>query len=227
MSEIVDGEQSKRVGQVERSEKQHAPWEVAVEIIEVIVLAFVAVATAWSGFQAGKWESRQSLFYGRAFTQRFQADTASTFGSQELAANSAIFTAWLQAHAEGNAQLQSQYAARFTSDYKQAFNAWLATHPFTNPNAPSGPAAMPQYSNSYISEATRLNDQASLTFDQGTSARDTSDEYLRYTVLLASILFLIALAQRLKDRVARIGLNVVAIGVLIYALSEVLTLPRL
>jgi hypothetical protein len=190
-------------------------------------LALVAVATAWSGYQASKWDGRQTLFYGRANVQLFQANTASTFGSQELAADAAIFTAWLQAHAENNAQLQSQYAARFTPDYKQAFNAWLATDPFTNPQAPSGPAQMPQYNNTYLTQANRLNNQASSTFDQGTSARDTSDKYVRYTVLLASVLFLIALAQRLTVRSARVGLNAVAFGILIYALTEVLALPRL
>jgi hypothetical protein len=206
---------------------RHDRWMTVLEVIEVVVLAFVAVATAWSGFQASKWQGHQSLLYGRAFTERFQADTASTLGSQELAANSAIFTAWLQAHAANNAALQSQYKARFTPDYKQAFDAWLATDPFTNPNAPSGPATMPQYQNHYIAQATRLNDQASSTFDQGTAARDTSDQYVRYTVLLATILFLIALAQRLTTRSARIGLNAIAFGVLIYAVVEVLSLPRL
>jgi hypothetical protein len=66
-----------------------------------------------------------------------------------------------------------------------------------------------------------------LTFDKGTSARDTSDKYVRYTVLLASVLFLVAIAQRLKARSARVGLNAVAFAVLVYALSEVLILPRM
>jgi hypothetical protein len=117
--------------------------------------------------------------------------------------------------------------ARFTPDYKSAFDGWLATDPFTNPQGPPGPANMPQYTNTYFSQASRLNAEAAKTFDQGTSARDTSDKYVRYTVLLASDLFLIALAQRLRFRPARVGLNVVAFGVLVYAITEVLTLPRL
>jgi hypothetical protein len=40
-------------------------------------------------------------------------------------------------------------------------------------------------------------------------------------------LFLIALAQRLRVRSARIGLNLVAFGLLIFVGAEVLTLPRL
>jgi hypothetical protein len=38
-------------------------WEELIEIAEVVVLAIVAVATAWSGYQAAKWDGRQSAQY--------------------------------------------------------------------------------------------------------------------------------------------------------------------
>jgi hypothetical protein len=227
MAELVDREPAHEANEPAPPTTRHQRWETVVEVVEVVVLAIVAVATAWSGYQAAKWDGRQSLLYGRAFTLRFQADTASTFGSQRLAADAALFTAWLQARAANDALLQAQYVNRFSSDFKTGFTAWLATDPFTNPNAPSGPAAMPQYQNPYITQATRLNNQASTTFDHGTGARDSSDKYVRYTVLLASVLFLIALAQRLRVRSARIGLNAVAFGLLIFVGAEVLALPRL
>jgi hypothetical protein len=48
--------------QEEEKEKRKARWEVVVEIIEVAVLAIVAIATAWSGYQAARWDGQQSLF---------------------------------------------------------------------------------------------------------------------------------------------------------------------
>jgi hypothetical protein len=108
MSETVDGERSQRVGD-DADEGHRRRWASAIEVIEVILLAVVALATAWSGYQASKWDGRQTHFYGLSEAQRFQANAASIFGSQELAANSAIFTAWLQAHSDNNRQLQSQY----------------------------------------------------------------------------------------------------------------------
>ena len=53
-----------------------------LEIIEVVVLAIVAIATAWSGYQATKWDGQQLLVYGQASRDRFQADAASTYGGQ-------------------------------------------------------------------------------------------------------------------------------------------------
>lgn len=229
MPESMNIEVAHKLGEHEHEEptKSHERWETFVEVIEVIVLAVVAVATAWTGWQASKWDGRQSYLYGKASSLRFQADAASTYGGQELAADVGMFNGWLQAHSDNDTKLMTQYERRFTPDYAVAFNAWLKTGPFTNPKAPAGPGAMPQYDNPYFDKATKLNNQASATFDQGTAARDTADKYVRDTVLFASVLFLVALAQRLKVRGARIALNVVAFGLLVYVLTSVLILPRL
>ena len=214
MPESMNVEVAHKLGEHEHEEptKRRERWETLVEVMEVFVLAVVAVATAWGGYQATKWDGRQSLLYGQASSHRFQADAASTYGGQELSADVGIFNAWLQAHAANDTQLESQYVRRFTPDYATAFNAWLKTDPFTNPKAPAGPGMMPQYHNPYFAKATALNNQASTMFDEGTSARDTADKYVRDTVLFATILFLVAIAQRLKIRGARIGMNVVAFG---------------
>jgi ABC-type transport system involved in cytochrome c biogenesis permease subunit len=47
------------------------------------------------------------------------------------------------------------------------------------------------------------------------------------TVLFALVLFLIAVAQRLRIRTVRIGAMAVAVGLLVYALYTVSALPRL
>ena len=226
MPENLTAEISHKLGEAEEREK-HERWETLIEVAEVLVLAVVAVATAWTGFQATKWDGRQAYLYGKASSYRFEADAASTYGGQELSADAGIFTAWLEAHSAGNAKLQLQYQRRFTPDFATAFDAWLATDPFTNPKAPAGPSAMPQYHNPYFANATALNNKAAAAFDEGTDARETGDKYVRDTVLFASVLFLVALAQRLKVRIARISLNVVAFGLLVYVLSSVLTLPRI
>jgi len=227
MPENMTTEISHKLGEADEKARSHERWETVIEVIEVLVLAVVAVATAWTGFQATKWDGRQAYLYGKASSYRFEADAASTYGGQELSADAGIFTAWLEAHSAGNSSLQSQYQRRFTPDFATAFDAWLATDPFTNPGAPPGPSTMPQYHNPYFAKATALNDEASNAFDEGTSARETGDKYVRDTVLFASVLFLVALAQRLKVRVARVGLNVVAFGLLVFVLGSVLTLPRI
>ena len=133
----------------------------------------------------------------------------------------------LQAHAAGNAELQAIYVRRFTPDYREAYEAWLKTDPFNNPAAPPGPGYMPSYHNPSQQAADRLNALAAETFDNGTQARENADKYVRDTVLFASVLFLVALAQRLKEVRARIALGAVAFGLLAFVVVSVVQLPRL
>jgi hypothetical protein len=155
------------------------------------------------------------------------ADAASTLGGQELVADSSMFNAWLQARGADDPRLQAVFARRFTPEYRSAFQAWLKTRPFTNPAAPAGPGYMPQYRNRQLEEARRLNDRASAAFAEGTEARETADNYVRVTVLFALVLFLVALGQRFRVRMVRVGANAVASGLLVYGLSSLSTLPRL
>jgi hypothetical protein len=197
-----------------------------IEIVQVVVLALVAIATAWSGYQATQWGGRQALLYGQASTTRFAADAASTRGGQILVADSSMFTAWLQARAAGDTRLQTVLVGRFSLEYRTAFVAWLRTDPFTDPSAPPGPGYMPGFSQADLERADALNDQASALFAEGTDARETANKYVRDTVVFATVLFLIAIAQRFKERRIRIGANALALGLLAYSLISVVILPR-
>jgi hypothetical protein len=197
-----------------------------IEIVEVAVLALVAIATAWSGYQATQWGGRQALLYGQASTTRFAADAASTRGGQFLVADSSMFTAWLQARATGDTQLQAVLVRRFSPEYRVAFGAWLRTDPFTDPSAPAGPGYMPGFSQPDLELAKGLNDQASALFAEGTVARETANKYVRDTVLFATVLFLIAVAQRFRERRIRIGANALALSLLVYSLISVVILQR-
>jgi hypothetical protein len=202
-------------------------WEKVVEILEVSVLAIVAVVTAFSGYQGTQWGGEQSRLYGLASTTRFQADAASTRGGQLLVADASVFTAWLQAHESGDTELQALLEKRFSPDYEDAFHAWLATDPFTDPAAPPGPGYMPGFASPELTQAAELNAQASALFAAGTEARETANKYVRQTVLFATVLFLVAIAQRFRLKGVRIGANALAFAVLAYSVYGLGSLPRI
>jgi hypothetical protein len=77
MSESANGERRER-----RDASRSRAREVA-EILKAIVLAIVAVATAWSGYQAALWTQHQAELYGVASKLRIQADGATTIANQE------------------------------------------------------------------------------------------------------------------------------------------------
>jgi hypothetical protein len=213
------------------TEADHRPMkflrEEAVEIAEALVLALVAVATAWSGYQASKWNGHQTYLYGTSTRLRVEAGVAATEGGQQRLLDVVTFNTWIEAKEIKDEKVAALYVRRFSPEYRVAFDAWLKTRPLTNPDAPAGPMFMPQYRNARLKRADQLNREATDTFAEGTAARETADNYVRGTVLLATVLFLVALAQRFKLRNVRLGLLIVAGGLMVYALAAVVTYPRL
>jgi hypothetical protein len=200
--------------------------DAAGEIVEAILLAVVAIATAWGGYQAARWDGRQAELYGRSSTIRNEADQALTLGGQQRLLDVSTFNTWIQARFEGHDDLAALYERRFSPEFKIAFDAWIALDPFSDPDAPPGPSFMPEYVNPLLEQGAELNHRAERLFDEGTMARHHADEYIRTTVVLATILFLLVLAQRFRVRRARLGVLVVAIGLMTYGLVTILTLPR-
>jgi hypothetical protein len=83
---------------------------------------------------------------------------------------------------------------------------------------------MPEYRSSKTDEAVKLNSQAEGVFEQGTQAQSYSDQYVRVTVTLATVL-LIAVSQWFKIRNVRVGLLVVATLLLCFPVYHILMLP--
>jgi len=86
---------------------------------------------------------------------------------------------------------------------------------------------MPQYHNAHLEESAKLAEEASHEFEQGTKSRSTSDDYVRVTVFLATVLLLTAISQRFKTQHVRVGLAVVAFLLICIPLYRIITLPRL
>jgi hypothetical protein len=207
--------------------EHHPRWGKVLEIVEVFALALVAIATAFSGYQGAQWGGEQARLYGLASTTRFAADALATLGGQQLVADSSFFTAWLQAHEAGNHDLEAMMEKRFSPAYAAAFEDWLSTDPFTDPAAPPGPGFMPGFANPEMERSARLNERASTYFAAGTDARETANRYIRQTVLFASVLFVISIAQRFRTRGVRIAANALALFLLAFTLYGVVTLPRI
>ena len=194
-----------------------------IEIVEGFLLAVVAVSTAWSGYQATLLDTRAINDYGTSSKLRIASQSAQAAAGQQMLYDSTTFDAWLVAAESNNTDLANFIERRFRPEYKVAFDAWLATDPLHNANAPPGPAFMPQHANANASEAARLEREANAAFDAGNRARATGDDYVRVTVLLAVVLFLTAIGPRFNIRGIRLGIIVLAVVVLAFSIFELVT----
>ena len=73
-----------------------------------------------------------------------------------------------------------------------AFDAWLKTDPFNDPNAPAGPMFMAEYVSADAQQADRYEAKAADLIAAGETANETSDSYVLFTVVFATVLFLAA-----------------------------------
>ena len=198
-----------------------------IEILEAILLAIVAIVTALSGYQAARWDGESAKEYATSSRLRTEGQSVTLTANQTLIYNAGNFTAWLQAYDVGDKSLQALLERRFTPEYKKAFDAWVAIDGMHDPTAPPGPRYMEEYEDPLTEKAAELNKEASHAFDLGVDYRATGEHYVRITVVLAAVLFLIAIGQRFKVRGVRYAVNIVAGIFLVYCLYLFAVYPHL
>jgi len=191
-----------------------------ITIVEALLLAVVAVLAAWSGFAAAKWGTESSLQLAKASAARTQANRAAYQAADLRNFDSLTFNAWFTAYVAGNKNAMQVAEYRFRPEFEVAFNAWLKTHPFTNPHAPKGPTYMPQYVQPELAQSRLLDARADNHYTLGEVAGGNADGYVRTTVYLATVLFLVGISGHFRVRAARLGL--VGIGGFILVFSCVL-----
>ena len=204
----------------------HGHRSEMLEILEAVVLAAVAVLTAWSGYQAARWDARSAASYAKASSTMIQSQEQLTLAGQERLYDITTFNSWLNETLKGDARGADLLRRRFRPEYVTAFTAWMKLDPMNSPDAPPGPVFMAEYRNAKAEKGHELAKEASRLYEDGVTAREKGDSYVRITVVLATVLLLTALSQRFKIRGPRIGLLAVAFVMLAVAMYWIVTFPR-
>lgn len=197
-----------------------------VEIIEAVVLATVAVTTAWSGYQASKWDALSAQNYNLASRTSVASQEKTALAGQDRLYDVTTFNGWVAARMAGNDKLAEFYQRRFRPEYARAFAAWQKLDPFNSPSAPPGPIFMAEYTNANSLESAKLANDERDYFEKGIGARETGDKYVKVTVFLAAVLLLTALSQRFNIFGPRIAVVTVAFALLVISTNWILTFPR-
>jgi hypothetical protein len=197
----------------------------AVYIAEACLLALVTIVTAWAGFAAAKWSTESRVDLAKASTLRAQASRDDLEAMELRNFDSSTFEAWFAAYSQGNTTAEQIAIRRFRPEFKVAFDAWQATNPDTNPNAPPGPTYMPQYKQPAQDQAAALDQAADATFSSGEKAGGYADDFVRLTVILAAVLFLIGIGSTFRLLNIRYALVGVGLTLLVFALVQIVQLP--
>ena len=129
----------------------------------------------------------------------------------------ATFTQWVNAYAQKQTQLADFYFKRFRKEFRPAVDAWVATRPLKNPDAPLTPFAMPQYKLEARAESDRLDAQAELYAAQARRNIQRASNYVLGVVLFASALFFAGMSTKLTSLKLRVAM--LAIGCAVFLLT--------
>jgi hypothetical protein len=197
----------------------------AVEIIATVLLALAAVATAWSSYQASRWHGEQAKATSRTTANEIDAARAAGRANSETEVDVATFTEWVDAEASGNVALADFYRQRFRDEFKPAFDAWIATEPFTSSDAPPSPFAMPEYRLAAAENAERLDRETVASRAEVQRNIQRADNYVLGVVLFAAALFFAGMSTKLHTTSARKAMLVIGIMLFLGATGWIATFP--
>ena len=185
-----------------------------VEVVSTVLLALAAVATAWSGYQSTRWNGEQAKASSRTNAIRIDAARAQGLAQAQTQVDVATFTQWVDAYARRETELADFYFERFRDEFGPAVDAWLATRPLTNPDAPLTPFAMPEYRLASAAEAERLDAEAEASAATVRRNIQRASNYVLGVVLFSVSLFFAGMSTKLSD--ARLRKVTLAVGCAVF-----------
>ncbi|HEY7470613.1 MAG TPA: hypothetical protein VIC07_13885 [Acidimicrobiia bacterium] len=219
------------------SERPSLDW---VDIVATVVMAVAALATAWSALQSDQWSDTMSFSLNAAGAARTESSRYFTRAGQLTDVDVATFIAWVEAVqreviAEGGdtsggyepdpTTVSGFLFTRFRPEFRVAMDAWLATRPLTNPDAPATPFAMEEYQVAEAIEAERLQQEAEDKVAEAQAADRNDDRYVLSTLIFAAIFLFAGLSTKMRSRSGQIGMLVVAILFLVGGVIYLLAVP--
>jgi len=222
--------------------KDESFWADISEKLVSVALAAAVVLTAWSGFQASKWSGVQANSYAAAGATRTESIRLSNLAGQQAQIDVSLFVDWVAAIFDeieagtvtlGNAaeyrpdrgSLSGFLFLRMRDEFKPAIEAWLATDPINNDDAPASPFAMDEYRLAAQEQADALRAEAEALSQTAREANQTSDNYVLTGVLFAGVLFFGGIANSLKKMQNRMVVLAIAILILVASAFVLLRFP--
>jgi hypothetical protein len=196
-----------------------------VEVAATVVLAVAALAIAWSGYQASRWTGEQAKAFSRANAARVESTRWSNLANSQTEIDVATFTQWVNSYARKETELADFYRKRFRKEFNPAVEAWIATRPLKNPDAPLTPFATPQYRLAASAEAERLEAKAGAEAAVATRNIQRATNYVLCVVLFSAALFFGGISTRIGNPRARAIIVVIGCLILVGALAWITTFP--
>jgi hypothetical protein len=195
------------------------------EIVATVLLAVAAVATAWSSYQAARWNGETTKTSGRVNAVRAEAVRAQGLAEAQTQVDVATFIEWVDARVHDDTELQDFYEERFREEFKPAFEAWVATDPLTGAGAPPTPFVMEEYQLEATAQAEELDAEAEDLAAQVRRNIQRGANYVLGVVLFAVALFFAGMSTKLRGKGARTAMLVIGSIAFLTTAAWIATFP--
>ena len=204
-----------------RATSKHALFEP----VALVLLSLATVGTAWCSFQAAVWGgvSQRTMNLSAVSGRRAAADQLQN--SQMGVLDVMLFSEYINARASSNEALARFYADRFRGEAKTAFEAWMATKPFENPDAPAHPFVTNLYQPRLLEDARAAEAESQRLWQEAGNAGRNSRSYVLITVLLASALFCGGTASKFEALWIRRAVLALGLAAFVFAAARLSLLP--
>ena len=195
------------------------------EFLVTVLLVVAAVATSWCSYQAARWHGEQAEAASHTNALRIQAARSASLAEAQTQVDIATFIAWSDAVGRNEEELAAFYTDRFRPEFETAFEAWRATDPLGNPNAPTTPFAMPEYQVAAGAEAERIDREAEASAAVVDRDIQRASNYILTVVLFAVALFFAGMSTKISSRRLRVAMVTAGYVVLLTGLVWIATFP--
>jgi len=185
-----------------------------MELIATLLLGLAAVGAGWAAYQSTKWGSAETFTLDQANLLRRNAALLENKGQLMRVVDVALFLDYLKARNRGDTRLANFLLDRFPAHLRIAVDAWLATKPLKNPDAPPTPFGMREYRIEEDGEALRLQEEVQRVVKEAQRQSDISDRYVLVTVPFAVVSLFCGLSS--KAWAPQIRMIIVAMAAVVF-----------
>lgn len=224
MSESAQGASSER-----------ASFLSDLQLLIVIMLGVVSVATAYVSFQAALYGGQQAAAYSRGGATQTEAESVYLEANQQFVQDAETLTRLTEYQIEmesSDAALAEAASVKFdqlyftsVSEDLDAAIQWAAAENEADPNFYTDPQASEDYQTALFGGWSELDAQAEQLLAEGDAANQYSDRLTLNTVLMAISLFLLGIAAVIRNRRAQWILIGVSSGIFVIALGLTVIIP--
>jgi hypothetical protein len=197
-----------------------------IDLLSTVILAGATIATAWSAYQSAVWNSLDNAHTSRSLVAVVRVSKHSTQALQRTTVHTNLFVQWITAVNNGDSKTADFLLTRFPEPLKASTLAWRAANPLAGLHAPSSPFDMPEYTLQERIDSDKWEQTATSEAAAAESAGETSNRYLLFTIIFASVLFFAGVSGKCHWNVVDIALLILGALTLLGGVTVMLSLPR-